>query len=100
MMELCTPTGAALLTALATGWGSVPECVPRAIGVGAGRSDPRDHPNVLRVLIDEPIRPTEWAFTHMCRIDTTIDDLDPRLWPDVLEAIHRAGLLTLGLLPY
>jgi uncharacterized protein (TIGR00299 family) protein len=91
MMEVCTPTGAALLTALATNWGSVPECVPRAIGVGAGRSDPRDHPNVLRVLIGEPLRSTEWAFTDMCRIDATIDDLDPRLWPDVLEALHRAG---------
>jgi pyridinium-3,5-bisthiocarboxylic acid mononucleotide nickel chelatase len=91
VMELCTPTGAALLTALATGWGPVPECLPRAVGVGAGRADPRDHPNVLRVLVGEPVGPVEWAVTDMCRIDATIDDLDPRLWPDVLEAIHRAG---------
>lgn len=91
MMELCTPTGAALLSALATGWGPVPECLPRAIGVGAGRADPRDHPNVLRVLVGESPGPAKWAVTDMCRIDATIDDLDPRLWPDVLEAVQRAG---------
>ena len=27
----------------------------------------------------------------MYRIDATIDDLDPRLWPDVLDGLHAAG---------
>jgi pyridinium-3,5-bisthiocarboxylic acid mononucleotide nickel chelatase len=91
-MELCTPTGAALLVTLATGWGPVPDCVPRAVGVGAGRADPRGHPNVLRVLLGEPAGAAEWVPADMCRIDATIDDLDPRLWPDVLEALRGAGV--------
>ena len=90
-MELCTPTGAALLTALATGWGPVPDCVPRAVGTGAGRADPPGHPNVLRVLLGEPAGAHEWALADMGRIDATVDDLDPRLWPDVLEALRGAG---------
>jgi uncharacterized protein (TIGR00299 family) protein len=90
-MELCTPTGAALLVTLATGWGPVPDCVPRAVGVGAGRADPRGHPNVLRVIVGESAGAPGWTLTDMCRIDATIDDLDPRLWPDVLEALRGAG---------
>jgi pyridinium-3,5-bisthiocarboxylic acid mononucleotide nickel chelatase len=90
-MELCTPTGAALLTTLATSWGPPPDCVPLAVGLGAGRSDPPGHPNVLRVVVGESAAAPGWAVADMCRIDATIDDLDPRLWPDVLEALRGAG---------
>jgi hypothetical protein len=90
-MELCTPTGAALLCTLATGWGPVPECTPLAVGTGAGRADPPGHPNVLRVLAGEAAAAPGWAVTGMCRVDASIDDLDPRLWPDVLESLRAAG---------
>jgi uncharacterized protein (TIGR00299 family) protein len=89
--ELCTPTGAALLATLATQWGSVPDCTPLAVGIGAGRRDPDEYPNVLRVLVGERSGSADWALSSMSRIDATIDDLDPRLWPDVLEALHAAG---------
>ena len=36
-MELTTPTGAALLAALATGFGPMPAMTPHAVGYGAGR---------------------------------------------------------------
>ena len=90
-MELCTPTGAALLATLATNWGPVPDCVPLAAGTGAGSADPQGHPNVLRVLIGEATPAADWTLTDMCRIDATVDDLDPRLWPDVLEALRGVG---------
>jgi pyridinium-3,5-bisthiocarboxylic acid mononucleotide nickel chelatase len=90
-MELCTPTGAALLATLATGWGPVPDCVPAASGTGAGTADPPGHPNVLRVIVGEQAAAADWIVADMCRVDATIDDLDPRLWPDVLEALHAAG---------
>jgi pyridinium-3,5-bisthiocarboxylic acid mononucleotide nickel chelatase len=90
-MELCTPTGAALLATLATSWGPVPDCVPLAAGTGAGTADPQGHPNVLRVLLGEPAAAADWAVTDMARVDATIDDLDPRLWPDVLEALRGTG---------
>lgn len=103
-MELCTPTGAALLTTLATGWGPAPGCVPRATGTGAGTADPDGHPNVLRVLVGDAAGPgasgafgapgaggADWTSAEMVRVDATIDDLDPRLWPDVLETLRAAG---------
>ncbi|SHN18595.1 nickel pincer cofactor biosynthesis protein LarC [Actinacidiphila paucisporea] len=91
-MELCTPTGAALLCALATEWGPPPAMTPRAVGVGAGTADPRTHPNVLRVLLGESAdEPARWATSALHRVDTTVDDLDPRVWPDLLEALRTAG---------
>lgn len=91
--ELCTPTGAALLTTLATGWGPVPAGVLRATGTGAGTADPASHPNVLRVLIGETTREQAQRAEELVVLDATIDDLDPRLWPDVLDELHRAGAL-------
>jgi uncharacterized protein (DUF111 family) len=46
---------------------------------------------VLRVLAGETAAPPGWAARGMRRIDATIDDLDPRLWPDVLDSLHAAG---------
>lgn len=90
-MELCTPTGAALLATLATGWGPMPSCVPAAVGTGAGTADPEGHPNVVRVVVGEAGGAADWASAELRRVDTTIDDLDPRLWPDVLESLRTAG---------
>jgi pyridinium-3,5-bisthiocarboxylic acid mononucleotide nickel chelatase len=90
-MELCTPTGAALLTTMATAWGAAPSCTVLAVGTGAGAADPDGHPNVLRVLVGEAAEPTDWTSAGMYRIDATIDDLDPRLWPDVLDELHATG---------
>lgn len=94
-MELCTPTGAALLATLATDWGPPPACTLRAVGVGAGRADPPDHPNVVRVLVGEQSPSTGpvagWRETDLTQVETTIDDLDPRLWPDLLDRLREAG---------
>lgn len=90
-MELCTPTGAALLTTLATAWGPPPDCVPFAVGTGAGTADPEGHPNVLRVVAGEGAAEPDWSAADMHRVDSTVDDLDPRLWPDVLAALRTAG---------
>jgi uncharacterized protein (DUF111 family) len=46
---------------------------------------------VLRVLIGEAALAADWVLTGMCRVDATVDDLDPRLWPDVLEALRGVG---------
>jgi pyridinium-3,5-bisthiocarboxylic acid mononucleotide nickel chelatase len=90
-MELCTPTGAALLCTLATSWGPAPGVTPLAVGVGAGTADPPGHPNVLRVLVGTGDAAPDWGSAPMHRVDATIDDLDPRLWPDVLESLRAGG---------
>jgi len=56
--ELLTPTGAAILTTVAAGFGPMPACLVEATGYGAGTLDP-PLPNLLRVTIGEAVA----AFT-------------------------------------
>ena len=50
--ELLTPTGAAILTTVSSGFGPMPAMTMEQIGYGAGTSEP-DIPNLLRVMIGE-----------------------------------------------
>ena len=61
--ELCTPTGAALLTTLATSYGPQP---PMTTADGRGRCRwprPRGHANVLRLLVGAPVAADRTAPT-------------------------------------
>ena len=51
--ELATPTGAAIASALAETFGSLPAMTVESIGYGAGTKTFENHPNVLRVIIGE-----------------------------------------------
>ena len=97
-MELCTPTGAALLVTLATGWGPQPPMVTAAIGVGAGGRDPEGHANVLRLLLaaDEP---AAGSAAPPLLLESNVDDLDPRVWPAVIAALLEAGASDAWLTP-
>ena len=94
-MELCTPTGAALLTTLATAWGPQPAMAVERIGVGAGGRDPQGHANVLRLFTgaaaDAPSGPL--------LLESNVDDLDPRVWPAVIAALLDAGASDAWLTP-
>lgn len=89
--EACTPTGAALLATLASRWGPVPPMRPLAIGTGAGGRDTATGPNVLRLVVGEPLDRPAPRTDDLRTVTATVDDLDPRLWPDVLERIVAAG---------
>ncbi len=53
--ELVTPTGAAILRALAPTFGSQPAMRSSQIGYGAGTRNPKGFPNVLRLTLGEAI---------------------------------------------
>jgi len=99
--ELCTPTGAALLTANATSYGPQPAMAVDAIGVGAGGRDPDTHANVLRLFVGA----TDMVSTGSTNegapllIETNVDDMDPRLWPSVIAALLEAGASDAWLTP-
>jgi uncharacterized protein (DUF111 family) len=96
--ELCTPTGAALLTTLASGYGAQPALRVEEIGIGAGGRDPEGHANVLRLLVGMPV-PEPVGIETMLILETNVDDLDPRLWPTAIEAAMSAGALDAWLTP-
>lgn len=95
--EACTPTGAALLTTLATGWGPQPPMRTDTIGVGAGGRDPETHANVLRLFVGTPV--AEPAAAPPLLIESNVDDLDPRVWPAVIAALLEAGASDAWLTP-
>ena len=49
--ELVTPTGAAIITTLADGFGTMPEMTINQIGYGAGTRNLEEQPNLLRLCI-------------------------------------------------
>jgi len=51
--ELVTPTGAAIITTLAKGFGAIPEMTIEKNGYGAGSRDLEEQPNLLRIIIGE-----------------------------------------------
>ncbi len=99
-MELCTPTGAALLTTLATGWGPQPAMTVEEIGVGAGGRDPEGHANVLRLFVGVGgSSPQARPPTGRSLLECNVDDLDPRVWPNVIAALLEAGASDAWLTP-
>jgi uncharacterized protein (TIGR00299 family) protein len=92
--ELVTPTGAALIAALAAGFGPLPQMTPHAIGYGAGTRDLAERPNVVRVILG-----TEATTGTVSLIEANLDDLLPELAPDAAEACLRAGALDVWTTP-
>jgi uncharacterized protein (TIGR00299 family) protein len=97
--ELITPTGAAILTTLADGFGPMPQMVVRATGYGAGTRD-REIPNVLRMVVGEQASPSGAYKTEVAvMIEATIDDMNPEFYEHVLERLLSAGAMDVFLAP-
>src|SRR3954449_6432238 len=88
--ELVTPTGAALVAALATGYGPLPAMTLGAVGYGAGTRDHAALPNVVRVITGVAGRAGGAAVSL---IEANLDDLLPELAPDAAAACVEAGAL-------
>ena len=98
--ELTTPTGMALVTALAESCEDLPLIALQASGAGAGSRDTPGRPNLTRVLIGERVaQPDNDLSEAAVLIEANIDDLDPRLWPGVLTRLLTAGAADAWLVP-
>ena len=93
--EMTTPTGAALLATVVDAWGELPPMTVTRTGMGAGGRDPAEVANVLRLVVGEP---SEAAGTAVL-LETNVDDLDPRLWPGVLQRLLDVGASDAWLTP-
>ncbi|RNL62057.1 nickel pincer cofactor biosynthesis protein LarC [Nocardioides marmoriginsengisoli] len=96
--ELTTPTGAAILASVVTRYGVQPAMTVDDTGVGAGGADPEGHANVLRLSVGTSTPASEAPGSALV-IETNVDDLDPRLWPDVIAALLAAGAADAWLTP-
>ena len=94
--ELVTPTGAAILTALAVSAGKMPAMTVDRIGYGAGTLD-LETPNVVRLFLGETAE--AGAVETVAQVETTIDDMSPQLYEPLMERLFAAGALDVYLTP-
>ena len=87
--ELTTPTGAAILTTLACGFGPMPTMTVGALGLGAGHADREDRANVLRVFIGEEQGAT--CGDTVVQLETNIDDMSPEMFTHLGDLLLGAG---------
>jgi len=89
-----TPTGAAILAALAEGFGPPPPMVPERIGYGAGEKDFAEVPNLLRLVLGAASGATGGAAPEeVLSIETQVDDMNPELLGFLMERLLDAGAL-------
>ena len=95
--ELITPTGAAIVAALARPGEVVPPLQIEAVGYGAGTRTLPDRPNVLRLLLGRVVPAS--AGDEVIEIAATIDDANPELYAYALDAVFAAGARDAWLIP-
>jgi uncharacterized protein (TIGR00299 family) protein len=89
--ELVTPTGAAILTTLATGAGRMPAMTVQRVGYGAGTADLPEAPNILRCFLGEATATA--GDETVAQVETTIDDMSPQLYEPLMDRLFEAGAL-------
>lgn len=95
--ERVTPTGAALVAALATGFGPMPAMAVTAIGCGAGSKDFPDLPNVLRLVLGEVAVSSQRDEIQV--LETHLDDMSPEVLGFLMERLLGAGALDVAFSP-
>ena len=92
-MELSTPTGVALLVALADRFGTAPAMGVDNVGYGAGTADPPGRPNVVQVLVGTATvasatpRPGRAAM----QLEVNVDDVTGEVLAHTITAAIAAG---------
>jgi pyridinium-3,5-bisthiocarboxylic acid mononucleotide nickel chelatase len=98
--ELVTPTGAALIRAIAPTFGPQPAMRIQHIGYGAGTRNPKDFPNVLRLSLGEADEAATTPGNDIVTVlETALDDLSPQVISYVSEKALAEGALDVMLTP-
>jgi len=95
--ELTTPTGAAIVKALSKGTLPTTKLKATAIGYGAGTKEFEAIPNLLRVMIGKIDR--EYETDTVIVVEANIDDMNPEIYPYVIERLMEAGAYDAFVLP-
>lgn len=81
--ELVTPTGAVLVTSLASF--TRPNMKLATVGYGAGSKDFKNWPNVLRIWLGEEIETGDTG--ELTLLETNIDDMSPQIFGYLMEKL-------------
>ena len=101
-LEMTTPTGAAIVAALASQFGPLPAMSIESIGYGAGTADLPSQPNILRILIGDSQRVSgvdSRRTETVVLLETNLDDVSPEVIGHCRETLFAAGGLDVFTLP-
>lgn len=101
--ELTTPTGAAILTTVASEYTPTPAMTVDRIGHGAGTKDFLDRPNILRLWVGtstaNPGRKVGGGIDTVTVLETNLDDCPGEVIGYALECLFAAGALDAFTIP-
>lgn len=84
-MELTTPTGAAIIKALASDFAKLSDFKVKKSGYGCGKRN-TEKPNLLRVMLGE------YSKGELCLLQATIDDMNPQIYGHLMDKLFEAGV--------
>ena len=91
--ETVTPTGMALVKGLVSRYGGLPAMRVERVGVGAGSKDFPGRANIVRIFCGTSSETPELSDEQLWVIECTLDDLDPRIVPQLIEGALAHGAL-------
>ncbi|SLM30315.1 conserved hypothetical protein [Desulfamplus magnetovallimortis] len=103
--EMVTPTGAAIITTLASSFGDIPDMVIAGSGYGSGTYESKSGlPNLLRIITGRKPAPkaieNEYIFYEkVCVLTTIIDDMNPEVYGFLMEKLFVSGALDVSWTP-
>lgn len=98
-VELTTPTGAALLSAMARSFGPLPPMRIDATGFGAGSRDLDGLPNCTQVVVGESLVGEPAPGQPLVVLETNVDDATGETLAHTLERLLDAGALDAWITP-
>lgn len=90
-VELTTPTGAALLAGLATGFGALPPMQIEASGRGAGTRELPGQPNVVQMVVGATVTTSNDGGETLVVLETNLDDVTGEVLGHAIERLLAAG---------
>jgi hypothetical protein len=97
-VELTTPTGAAILAAMATGFGPMPPMRIESTGFGAGSNELDGLPNCTQVVVGESLVASR-SGQPVALLEANLDDATGETLAHALQALLDAGALDAWITP-
>src|SRR5580765_7152062 len=93
--ELVTPTGAAIVSVLASRFSSFPAMKTEKVAYGAGSRNFKNFPNVVRLTVGETAAQSESPFPveEISVLEANVDDMTPQVFGYVMEQALSSGAL-------
>jgi len=103
--EIVTPTGAAIISTLASSFGQMPEMIVKKVGYGSGKRDTgSDLPNLLRIILGESQLIEKKSKTSVHKeaihvVKTNVDDTIPEVLGFLMESLFENKALDVCYIP-